>query len=331
MPDALSKTVPIWITVLNRLVYPENVVAGQLRTPEDVVSASEHAQLAAKIDSMVQEARSLDMDLASLRHRVAKPMRPVWVTPSSDLDAEHLECDDEFATVVLCTASSRSSVEERNDLSYVQGAADDHEAWACGLTAVTFWASSETLLATSEDDLPAVIAGLLEGAQKSQSDGRTATLIKPTGYLWIGDNSAIDRAGQDFDAIICCTPCFDEQKRLAFARAGVMLIHLPCSTGKNGSRQLRTYLPQLERLQASAKRQPKVLVTCDTGKDIAVGVALAVICMLTAAEGTLDTSIRLPAPSKTDIKRKLSWIMVSMPDAAPSRATLQSVNAFLME
>lgn len=328
MPDALSKTVPIWIAVLNRLLFPNHTHAGRLQTPEDVVGASEHEQMSARIEGFVRDARALNLDLDAVRAKLRKPMRPLWVTPSTDLETS-LGADDGFTTVVLCTASSRSSVAERDDPNYVQGAADDHEAWGCGLSAASFWANSEILLATNEDDLPAVIAGLLADAQKSGANGRPATLIEPTGSLWIGDNATLERA-RGFDAIVCCEPSIEDAQRLALAKAGVMLIHLPCTTGKNGSRQLRSHLPQLERLGALAKPQPKILVTCGTGKDVSVGAALAVICMFTSANGRLDTSSRQPAPSKTEIKRKLSWIMVSMPDAAPSRATLQSVNAFLM-
>lgn len=50
MPDALSKSVPIWCCVVNRAVFGE----GELCTPPGVVSASEHAQIEARIDGFVR-------------------------------------------------------------------------------------------------------------------------------------------------------------------------------------------------------------------------------------------------------------------------------------
>lgn len=71
-----------------------------------------------------------------------------------------------------------------------------------------------------------------------------------------------------------------------------------------------------------------MLDSCETGKDISVGVALAVLCLYADERGT-----RTLAPNasinKSFIKQRLSWIMTSFPDVKPSRATLQSVNAFL--
>ena len=159
MPDALSKTVGIWIVVLNRLLFPDRTDSHELMTPNEVVSDSEHAQMEERLDRFVKEAQSLDLDLDELRGKVKKPMRPYWVTPATSLDSLSKPADDDtFATVVLCVASSKPSIEVRDNPSYVQGAADDHEAWSCGLTAPVFWANREDLLATAEDDLPAKIA-----------------------------------------------------------------------------------------------------------------------------------------------------------------------------
>lgn len=57
MPDALSKTVPIWCTVMNRLLFEHNSEDLGLYTPEDVVSPSEHAQIDARLDRFLDEAK----------------------------------------------------------------------------------------------------------------------------------------------------------------------------------------------------------------------------------------------------------------------------------
>lgn len=54
MPDALSKTIPIWCCVINRAVF-----SGEGRhamyTPPQAVSSSEHAQIASRIDGFVSQ------------------------------------------------------------------------------------------------------------------------------------------------------------------------------------------------------------------------------------------------------------------------------------
>lgn len=51
MPDALSKTIPIWCAVINRLLFEDMHESHKLSTPKDVVGASEHAQ----IETLLQE------------------------------------------------------------------------------------------------------------------------------------------------------------------------------------------------------------------------------------------------------------------------------------
>lgn len=53
MPDALSKTIPIWCAVLNRLLFGE----GEVHVPEHLVGESERAQMNARIEGWVEEAR----------------------------------------------------------------------------------------------------------------------------------------------------------------------------------------------------------------------------------------------------------------------------------
>ncbi|OQO03607.1 hypothetical protein B0A48_10272 [Cryoendolithus antarcticus] len=249
MPDALSKTAPIWIAVLNRLLFPEHPESHWLRTPEDVVSASEHAQIDARLEGFVRDARSLDLDLPALRAKLQRPMRAVWITPETDL-GRTISTDEDHAYVMLCTASSRASESSKLGAAYVQGAADDSEAWACGLDAVTFWANADALLATSDDALSETITTLMK---KSTTSSRLPIRISPAYALAVGDNaSLIDSKSrlQDYDVIVEIT---------------------------------RLTLP-----------------------------------------------LRQPVPSKVEIKKRLSWIMASIPDVSPSRATLQSVNAHLM-
>jgi tRNA A64-2'-O-ribosylphosphate transferase len=330
MPDALSKTVGIWIVVLNRLLFPDRTDAHELMTPNDVVSDSEHAQMEERLDRFVEEARGLDLNLDELRGKVKKPMRPYWVTPATSLGSLSKPAeDDTFATVVLCVASSRPSIEVRDNPNYVQGAADDHEAWSCGLTAPVFWRNREMLLATAEDDLPAKIAELL-GASTSEKDVSLPVLIKPTASVFIGDETTVEQAIATMDVLVYCGPDVNQDFRERIEKSGGTAVHLPCTNGKNGSRQLRASLQELESLAKINRPDPKILIAGPDAKDMVVGAALAIICSFVDENGKLDCINRQPTANKVEIKKRLSWIIVSKPDAAPSRATLQSVNSYIM-
>ena len=54
-PDALSKTVPIWVAIMNRALFPEMVSLHGLTTPEDVVGRSEHYQIEERLAGSVQD------------------------------------------------------------------------------------------------------------------------------------------------------------------------------------------------------------------------------------------------------------------------------------
>ncbi|GAB1742745.1 hypothetical protein NU219Hw_g8457t1 [Hortaea werneckii] len=356
MPDALSKTIPIWICVLNRLLFPSSPSsspstaseAHNLHTPETLVSPSEHSQILARIPSFVTALQTLHLDVPSLRDKLkGKPLRPFFVTPSSDLVSVAEEVREGTSQdgngchpIILCTASSRESEEEASHhvSGYVQGAADDAEAWALGLDAQGFWENCEELLRSSEDELPEVIGRIVSERKaegRSGKGGRRPTPVDPCRNLAVASNAAMGDEGTsgEFDLVVSCSgfasPALEERWKKRY-------LHLPISSsGKLGSRQLRNELPKLEQLRSMLRPESKLLVTCETGKDLSVGTALALICLFYDSSGNLiipaeDERSEKQVLNKEVIRQRLAWIMVSMPDASPSRATLQSVNAFLL-
>jgi len=334
MPDALSKTVPIWIAVLNRYFFPGNQRARTFNSPTTVLPPSEHSQIEARLDDFVEQLKSLNLDLEHVRGRLNKPLLPLWVT--QDLPLPALPPSTDFHPVILCTASRRVPGGEDSEQGYIQGAADDSESWAQGLTPTLFWQHKATLVETAEDDLPDLIASLARGAPGS-GQARCA-LIPPTGQIYIGSVGAADEAPARFALHVTCTAA-----PTAPSQEGPRSIHLACAPGKVGSRRLRhelsEILPALDALSPQTSDDgaslPNILVTCATGKDHSVGVALAILCLYVDDAGRLvargETGRRRRGGmDKNFIKQRLSWIMVAVPDANPSRTTLQSVNAFLL-
>lgn len=327
MPDALSKTIPIWISVLNQVLFPEKKEFHAVKTPEVVISHSEHAQIAEHLASFAADLRNLEFDTNSLRSKLGgRPLEAVWVTPDSTLPTIPPEYKhNRHQLVILCTASAQTISVDRATSGYVQGAADDSESWACGLNATKYWTHNEQLLSTREDDLPELILSLMsEGS--AQSEVKMPLTIKPT-TVSIANNAAADLMYSKFDIIISCS---ETPSEILANNVKNRYIHLVCTTGKVGSRQLREQFPKLERLRNILSPTSRILVTCPTGKDLAVGVALAVICFFFDNDDALQPSGAPVERSKPMIKKRLSWIMSAMPEASPSRATLQSVNAFLL-
>ncbi|KAF2446539.1 hypothetical protein P171DRAFT_430672 [Karstenula rhodostoma CBS 690.94] len=325
MPDALSKTVPVWCCVMNRALFSEEGVH-ELHTAPQAVSGSEHAQIERRIDGFVRDFLDIcKPDVEALRSKIRKPMRPIWVTQTSSIpDAP--PSFPEFHPIVLCTASRRVNGAEGSEGGYIQGAADDHEAWSQGLTPTLFWSHRDQLLTTNEEDLPDLIKRLVE--EETASDA-APILIKPTSTLYISTAQNLNPAS--FDVVISCGP---EPLPGLITKSKTRYLHLQCQTGKLGSRDLRTQLkrlPILETWLPPGTSDQKILICDSTGKDLAVGTALAILCMYADASGALTFLPHTHAKiDKKVIKQRLAWLTTTHPTLNPPRATLQSVNAWLM-
>ncbi|OAG09208.1 uncharacterized protein CC84DRAFT_1136658 [Paraphaeosphaeria sporulosa] len=327
MPDALSKTVPVWCCVMNRVLFSEEGVH-ELHTAPQAVSQSEHAQIERRIDGFVREFLDIcKPDVELLRSTIGKAMRPIWVTQTSSIP-ETPPIFPDFHPIVLCTASRRVNGAEGSEGGYIQGAADDHEAWSQGLTPTLFWSHGEQLLNTNEEDLPDLIKRLVEGEATSDA---APILIKPTSNLYISTTQNLNTT--PFDVVVSCGP---EPLPGLTSGSKTRYLHLKCQTGKLGSRDLRTQLKRLPILETWLPPEPttidkKILICDPTGKDLAVGTALAILCTYADASGALtfvpNTHARI---DKKTIKQRLAWLATTHPTLNPPRATLQSVNAWLM-
>ncbi|KAF1346641.1 tRNA A64-2'-O-ribosylphosphate transferase [Delphinella strobiligena] len=340
MPDALSKTIPVWTCVMNRVLFPDQPECHELRTPPTVVGASEHAQIASRIPDFVDALRSLKLDLNTVKAQLTKPLRPIWVTQESSIPTEPPEFS-EFYPIICCTSSRRVPGGEASEGGYIQGAGDDAESWAHGLTAPLFWANQDALMQHSEEELPSIIEQMVNEAGVGGSGD--ATLVKPTKFLYISTMDHAETAAQNgaFDFVVTVAQKASKPLELKLKER---YLNLSCVPGKVGSRQLRlelnkvpTFLfTQLLKVQGTRDQPISILVACATGKDHSIGVGLALLCLLASDDGRLrdvasiDKNNPASGLSKQIIKQRLSWISVSLPDANPSRATLQSVNAFLL-
>lgn len=281
MPDALSKTVPIWCAVWNRILFPEMLEAHTLHTPPQCVSPSEFAQIERRLDGFACKLKELELDLTELRKKITKPMRPMWITRDSSI----LEGRPEFKgfhTVVLCTASRRVRGTEVSEGGYIQGAGDDSEGWSRGLTANLFWKHKDMLMSTNEQNLPDMIAEL-KCAEKTTPLVSEPTLIRPTNWLFIDQIQALsDAALEKVDSLITCSQKTQITRLPAFNGKH---LHLECRERKLGSRDLRKELSKLVHFMSHLRPPKRLLVACTTGKDLGVGVILAILCLYTDEQG----------------------------------------------
>ena len=248
---------------------------------------------------------------------------------------------------------------EASENGYIQGAGDDSEGWSHGLTPTVFWKHKDQLLNTIEEDMPALIQYLIRSCPDI-GDNDAVRLGSSSLYLGTIRNTS---SPELYDGIIVCgnvSPSKPGPKPEDARKNGTRILHLFCGNGKLGSRALRWQLPLLlpfVRSLTIGDKQPKILMACSTGKDLSIGVALAVLCVffdddcmliLYTSEypSAISAGCLLPlltkawadnfkvetskAIDKSIIRRRLTYITTAKPDANPSRSTLQSVNAFLM-
>ncbi|RMZ70983.1 hypothetical protein GMOD_00008658 [Pyrenophora seminiperda CCB06] len=356
MPDALSKTVPIWCCVINRAVFGGERGEGEeemgLFTPPQAVGESEHAQMEGRIDGFVKQFLEIcTPNIPHLRRKLTKPLRPIWITQNSPLPQSPAPPSfPDLHPIVLCTASRRVHGAEASERGYIQGAADDHEAWSHGLTPPLFWENTERLLTTGEEDMQALIEDLIASSREEEVNDKTtttATLITPTTNLYIAPCTSTSAQTMDltpYATVIAATPTSPFPPSQLKAQAVKKYLHLPCRLGKLGSRDLRGQLPRLlpffssstsTQSPAETNTKNKILITCPTGTDLSVGVALFLLCLYANDAGVLDTSTEpswaaVVGKGKAMVKQRLSWITMGNADCNPSRATLQSVNAVVL-
>ncbi|KAL6902517.1 tRNA A64-2'-O-ribosylphosphate transferase [Trichoderma evansii] len=366
MPDALSTTIPIWCAVINRALLPDHPLSSKLFLPP-YLPASTHSQILALIPSFLSSLKELNLTLPK---SLTKPLRPLWITQESSLpvspDSDEEEEDDgddnedhqdvifeDFRPVICCTASRRVVGSEVDEGGYIQGAGDDTENWALGLTPDVFWTNTTDLLSAPEADLPDLIVRLVEEAKVKRQAGEGSQTALPRKQLTphisvrpisTSHDLSTPPVKQEDECLILLTDASPTPKESWIQSP----THIRVDLGKHktASRNLRLALPDICSFAASFLQKhhsasdssadgnsqpPQIVVVCDSGKDLSVGVALALSCYLFDDQGNFRVPNENASFTKTLVKIRLGTIMTVYPEANPSRTTLQSVNSFLMD
>lgn len=330
MPDALSTTVPVWCTVLNQILLPSHPLSSHLFLPPHLV-ATVHAQVSALIPSFVSSLKELNVELPI--GKLTKPLRPFWVTQESTLPDSAPQIYDDYRPVILCTSSRRVVGSEMDEGGYIQGAGDDTENWAHGLEPLVFWANTTELLNAAEAELPDLIQRLME--QSKAGDSQELKLIELTPTIFAGTLDQVPDAKDDEkDGDVChiiLTQATTDRETWIKSR---VRMEVGAGKHKTASRNIRTALPDICQFADKfirSKESDKITVYCQSGKELSIGTCLAISCFSYDDEGKLRPEKSEVAFNKNLIKSRLARFMTTYPAANPSRATLQSVNSFLMD
>jgi tRNA A64-2'-O-ribosylphosphate transferase len=329
MPDALSKTIPIWCAVVNSFLFPDASRCHVLHTPPQVVSQTEHAQISALLPSFLLALQALNLPLDNIKSQISKPLRPIWVTPESNISPTPTIFED-YHPIICCTVSRRVLGAEVSEGGYIQGAGDDTENWAHGLTPLVFWANRQVLLSTPESNLVESIEKMLASTEAITSMGHGLRSLNPCSQLLVGALCAAPPDQESDNLTIALHPQISDQ---SLWKTSPTRLDVGIGPHKLGSRNLRSALPLIvdfveESLSKSTSHQ--IIVLCESGTDLSIGVALALLCLYCNDDGMFLPCKRPGIMGKVFIRGRLSWISTSAPDANPSRATLQSINSFLM-
>lgn len=203
--------------------------------------------------------------------------------------------------MVLLSTSHRVRGAEMSEGGYIQGAGDDHESWAMGLTPALFWANRDVLLDAEDNEIDDIVAVLVNGdaeRKKTKGEGR----VEVAKGLWIGksDGDGDDENDEGFDIVVKCqsppskSASATEDNAPTSTTTKPAILNLSCSTiPKLGSRDLRKKLPDVcafvtkhTTSSKSAETPPKILVTCQTGTDLSAGTALMLLCLYYNDEGS---------------------------------------------
>lgn len=346
IPDALLKTIPIWCSVLNLICFNE----AYLMLPK-FIPISEYHEILKRLPEFVTEINRLQL-FSKESLNLTKPLMPYFLYPGN---SKNFKPDEKFHSVV-CLSASDSRINNgtgNGDLTiatpdagcrkvltwhYIQGSADDHELWITQdicqgkLTPKIFWQfypqlAGHEFITLSEFELVTRLNELYEEhcntqLEKDSLDQVLMNPVKDTGiYFGQITHDCKYNLPEPVDILIILAA-----HKIRDIPKTVKVFQYNLQSNKKGSKQLREILPKLI---PCLPQRGKMVILCDTGKDLSIGVVLALLCQ----RFNLDFSAKDPdtklKPDKDLVKQFLNQLN-GIAIVNPSRNTLQSVNSYLM-
>eukprot|EP01130_Rhizamoeba_saxonica_P005397 TRINITY_DN2154_c5_g1_i1.p1 TRINITY_DN2154_c5_g1~~TRINITY_DN2154_c5_g1_i1.p1 ORF type:complete len:360 (+),score=63.40 TRINITY_DN2154_c5_g1_i1:158-1237(+) len=192
-PDSFSRTIPLWASTINHMVFNNISVDDEdlwltVHTPS-WISESETELMSLRIPTFLNEISedpSIMEQILNMVPYLHKPLRVLWFCPDS-CNLNSIDYNNLPFYPIICVSSSK---EQGNDTEYIQGAADDHETWSMGLEPDMFWKYKNELL--SSDNIEETIQDILKIV-----DEEKRSEIHSTNHVEMD----IDTFGQNFSHI----------------------------------------------------------------------------------------------------------------------------------
>ncbi|KAI9260805.1 tRNA A64-2'-O-ribosylphosphate transferase [Sporodiniella umbellata] len=317
--DALSKTIPIWCSTINRtydMLGKQDWDKAFYSLPS-IVPRSEHDQIADQIPKFVEKLLESGYNLYNLAPILEKPFRPLWYSPQSleSLMLSKPNFDDLPFWPVICLSASEAvdhGYQSRPGYLYVQGSGDDHESWSHGLTPDIFWNNREYIL-ESKAQCEERVKECVKNSLSSKSIKKTYTFIRPT-PIAIGN-----KLSTVFDVVIDCT---DKESELPFTD----YLDLPTDSTTKGRRAIPENIKKaIEFAREPLSENQKILIHCEEDTDQSVGLLLAILTEYFDVEGNLCLENRPPVDKKV-ISKHLVRITSCWSKASPKKATINRVH-----
>lgn len=315
MPDALSKTVPIWCAVLNCALL--GLSSDESLFLPKCVSPSEQDQ----IKQLIPEWTARFKQLVPKENwpKLTKPLHPIFVNQSAMLPIYEFRPDEEIIEgahpIILCTASKQAQDGEIQmpGYIYVQGAADDHELWApAHFSAEMMWANPNLReVGLSDSELVNRMQDAVEGF--SQNPPTESKLIPAARQIYITYDTFEPSNGQ---WAIDLRPEAVEASRT---------LSIPLADGKRGSRDLAIKLETIAKLFESHSNDEFVIVG-SKNSDFAECVALMLNCRYFTPSELRDQPAKYV--SKEEVTKRNASIIANT-GSIPSRTTQNVVGNFL--
>lgn len=171
-PDSMRATIPIWISIINSIVLhkdDDDYIPKIDKSP--TITKSHVALINSMLPDMIKSMPEgiINVIYETLHHILNLPLKPFWLAVEEDGEIEWFgegveEIVDQLGNIkihelgyipILMFSCSRVIQEllDNRVLSwtYIQGAGDDEENWACeGLTAQIFWSKKDTILQSDD-------------------------------------------------------------------------------------------------------------------------------------------------------------------------------------
>jgi tRNA A64-2'-O-ribosylphosphate transferase len=240
-------------------------------------------------EKILPRLQALHVKLPALK----KPLRPIWISPAS-MHLAPISAEVDFIPVYCVTASRQINDAEEyrsENFVYIQGAGDDEENWARGLTPEVFWNNVEQFL-SSEESCYAQIQNIPKMISEESSNSFSLNKISNS-CLYIGSRRSshpTEVPWEKYTHIINCTnlqyPSLIAQK--TSSELEKTYLYLDVAEGKKGQHQLFAAFPKVEswfrRNVLPMIETSHVLVHCNQGRDRSVVVALLLYLKFIMAE-----------------------------------------------